>query len=133
MMRSSPNIPEGAERVFEAESLFHAQTLVAVLADHDIEALAAPHIQHGTGVHPDAATGPIPVITRAADAAEARAILADVAANAQHIDWDSEIEHEAAAPQMRTGGMPLVARLGLIAGLLILGLIFIGMILTIVL
>ena len=42
-----------------AESLFHADAIVAVLADHGIEALAAPNIQYGTGLHPSSATEPV--------------------------------------------------------------------------
>ena len=132
-MNPTPDIPDGAEVVFEAESLFHAQTIAAVLEDHDITAMAMPDIQRGAGVHPDAATGPVPVITSADRAAEARAVLADVAANADAIDWDKEIGREAPEPSVPTGGMPLVARLGFIAGLIIVGLILIGTILTIVL
>lgn len=127
------HIPDGAAIVVEAESLFHAQTLVAVLEDHGIDAIAAPDVQLGAGIHPDAALRPVPVLTTADDAEQARAILAENAGRVSDIDWDQEIGGEAGRPGVVVGRMPLIAKAGLIAGLVIIALMVIGALLMAIL
>jgi hypothetical protein len=128
------HIPEDSDVVVEAESLFHAQTLVAALADHGIEAMAAPEVQHGAGVHPDAATKSVAVIAHADVVEEARAVVRELIAHAPEIDWDSEVGSDDDRPlTVRVGSMPLVARAGLIAALLIVALMIVGAILAVVL
>lgn len=133
MTSPTPNIPDDMAVVVEAQSLFHAQTLAAILSDYDIQAQAAPDIQYGAGVHPDAAICPVAVITSAAEADRARDILQQVAANADSIDWEQEVAEQSPAAPVPVGGMPLVAKAGLIAGLLIIALMIVGAILMVVL
>ena len=116
--------------VVTADSLFHADALVAVLADHEIDALAAPDIQYGAGIHPSSATRPVAVLVQRNDLERAREALRQNVVDAEAMKWDeaddeSGIGASAGLPQRRAR-MPIIGRLGFIAAIILIGILIIG-------
>lgn len=114
-----------------AESLFHADAIVAALADHDIEAMAAPDIQLGAGVHPSSATKPVRVLVHINDLDRAREALKQSVDDAEAINWDEtesagEVEGIVLSGARRREGLPLIAKLGLIAAVFLIIVMIVG-------
>lgn len=126
------NNPFGSAAVLiTADSPFHADALVAVLADHDIDAFAAPGIQHGTGLDPSSANLPVPVLVHQDDLERARAALQQNLDDAHALNWDEldggDVNRAAESPaQPRRSIMPMLPRLGFFAAAILIAVMIIG-------
>jgi len=75
--------PADARIVATVDSTFAAKALVAVLADHDINAAAVTHLQQGASIHPGGADYPVRIVVAPSDADRARTVLEDNARDAR--------------------------------------------------
>lgn len=126
------NPPADARVIAAVESTFKAKTLLAVLADHDINAAAVPHVQQGASIHPAGANYPVRLVVGPDDADRARQVLDDNARDAAAINWDDVAmdEIDIAPPPHR---VPIVIRLGLYTAIAIIVLMIVMAVLMLLL
>jgi len=124
--------PADARIVATVDSTFAAKALVAVLADHDINAAAVTHLQQGASIHPGGADYPVRIVVAPSDADRARTVLEDNARDAAQINWD-DLEMDEVTEAAPPGGIPIVARLGLYAAIAIIFLMIVMAIVMLVL